>query len=214
MVENWGVPEKQIVVIHSVVESIPFQGDREDFRKILKFDGKMVVSAGRLVAWKGFETLIELVPKLILKYPSFKLVIVGDGPLLEKFDRMTEKGDLQTHVVLTGSLDRNVLFKYIRMADVFVLNTNYEGFSHQLLEVMNIGIPVITTSVGGNPELVRDGENGLLVKFDNKEELYSSICRVLDDENLSQRLVRNAKDSLRAYSAERMLQQLLKTFGI
>ena len=183
VIENWGVDSKKIKVIHSVAEDIPFQGRKADLRNMLHFKGKIVASAGRLVEWKGFEALIAITPKLVEKYGLFKLLIAGDGPLMKKMSKMVHHKKLDEHVALTGTLAPDVLFKYIRMADVFVLNTNYEGFSHQLLEAMAIGTPVITTNVGGNPELITDKKDGLLVHFNNKKELYDSITSVLDNQN-------------------------------
>jgi len=205
---NWGIDSKKIKVIHSVAEEIPFQGRKKDLRDMLMFDGKIIVSAGRLVPWKGFEALIEITPKLVEKYSSFKLLIAGDGPDMKKLSKMVTRKKLDDHIALTGSLEFDVLSKYIRVADVFVLNTNYEGLSHQLLEVMSIGTPIVTTDVGGNPELIDDTKSGLLVRFNNKKELYESITSILDDQSLSEKLVRNAKTKLKNFNAENMVEKL------
>lgn len=212
VIENWGIDSKKIKVIYSVAQELPFQGRKSDLRDMLRFNGKIVASAGRLVPWKGFEVLISLTPRLIKRYPSFKLLIAGDGPLMERLSNLVESKKLDEYVALTGSLEQDVLFKYIRVADVFVLNTNYEGLSHQLLETMMIGTPVITTRVGGNPELIDDKINGLLVPFDNKDELYKSITSVLDNQGLSDKLVRNAKTKLKKFSADAMVKDLVKEF--
>ena len=210
VIENWGIESKKIKVIHSVAEEIPFQGRKADLRKLLMFDGKIVASAGRLVSWKGFEALIAITPRLVEKYSSFKLLIAGDGPQMEKLSKMVRSKKLDDHVALTGTLERDVLFKYIRVADAFVLNTNYEGLSHQLLEVMAIGTPIVATNVGGNTELIDDKKNGLLVRFNNKKELYESVVSVLDNQNLSEKLVRNAKAKLKTFSADSMVKELVK----
>ncbi|MEX0651983.1 MAG: glycosyltransferase family 4 protein [Candidatus Paceibacterota bacterium] len=212
VIENWGVDAKKIQVIYSVAEEIPFQGKKADLRNLLMFKGKIVASAGRLVPWKGFEALIEIVPRLIKRYPSFKLLIAGDGPEMEKLSTMVSDKKLDAYVALTGNLESDVLFKYIRVADVFVLNTNYEGLSHQLLEVMAIGTPIITTDIGGNPELIDDSVNGLLVDFNNTDELYKKIITVLDSQDLSEKLVRNAKTKLKKFNPDDMVKELVKEF--
>ncbi len=213
IIENWGVNSNSIKVIYSVAEDIPFQGRKADLRRMLQFDGKIVASAGRLVPWKGFEALIEITPRLIKRYSSFKFLIAGDGPGMKKLSKMVRSRKLDDYIALTGNLERDVLFKYVRVADVFVLNTNYEGLSHQLLEVMSIGTPIITTNVGGNPELIDDDKNGLLVQFNNKDELYKSIISVLDDKSKSERLVRNAKNKLEKFNTENMIKELVKEFN-
>lgn len=212
VIENWGIDSKKIKVIHSVAEEVPFQGRKKDLRDMLMFDGKIVTSSGRLVPWKGFEALIEITPKLVERYGSFKLLIAGDGPEMKKLSKKVTQKKLDDYVALTGSLEQDVLFKYIRVADVFVLNTNYEGLSHQLLEVMSIGTPIITTNVGGNPELIDDKKSGLLVHFNNKKELLKSITSVLDSQDFSERLARNAKVKLKNFNAEKMVLELVKEF--
>ncbi|PIT89215.1 MAG: hypothetical protein COU27_01520, partial [Candidatus Levybacteria bacterium CG10_big_fil_rev_8_21_14_0_10_36_7] len=209
IVSNWGISGGRINVIHTVAEEIPFQGRKDGLRKMVKFNGRIVISAGRLVPWKGFDTLIEIVPKLVKRYPSFKLIISGDGPDFYRLDSMVSQKKLDQYVSLTGSLDRDVLFKYIRMSDVFVLNTNYEGFSHQLLEVMGIGTPIVTTNVGGNPELIKNEKNGLLIKYNNKKQIFDAIVRVLDSEQESQKFVRTAQETLKKFSVERMIPKLI-----
>lgn len=208
VVNNWGVGDDHIMVIHTVAEDVPFQGRRDGLRSMVKFDGKIIMSAGRLVPWKGFDTLIALVPKLVSRYPDFKLLIAGDGPDFKRLDKMIARKKLDQYVALTGSLEKDVLFKYIRMADAFVLNTNYEGLSHQLLEVMGVGTPIVTTRVGGNPELIKHEKNGLLVKYNNKNQLFEAVVRLLDNKQESERFARNARETLKKFSVERMIPKL------
>lgn len=214
VIENWGVESKKIKVIYSVAKEIPFQGRKSDLKGMLRFEGKVVVSAGRLVEWKGFEALISITPQLVEKYGSFKLLIAGDGPEMKKLSKMITSKKLEDHVALTGTLEQDVLFKYIRLADVFVLNTNYEGMPHQLLEVMTIGTPVITTNIGGNPELIDDKKNGLLVRFNDKKELLKSITSVLDNQDLADKLTRNAKTKLKDFNRDKMINVLVKEFKV
>ena len=210
VIMNWGIEAKKIKTIYSVADDIPFQGRKSDLRDMLKFNGKIVMSAGRLVPWKGFEALVSLVPELTRRYSSFKLFIAGDGPEMKKLSEMISKKKLDNHVALAGPLKKDVLFKYIRVADVFVLNTDYEGLSHQLLEVMSIGTPIVTTFVGGNPELIENKKNGILVTFNNKNELYESIVSILDNPEHGERLAMNAKETLKKFSKEKMLAELVK----
>jgi glycosyltransferase involved in cell wall biosynthesis len=76
---------------------------------------------------------------------------------------------------------------YIRAADVFVLNSEYEGLSHTLLEVMNLGTPIVASAVCGNPEVIEDGVNGLLVDPRRPETLRAAVERLLADPALAQR---------------------------
>jgi glycosyltransferase involved in cell wall biosynthesis len=78
---------------------------------------------------------------------------------------------------------------YIRACDAFVLNSEYEGLSHTLLEVIHLGAPIICTGVCGNPELVEDGVNGLLVRPRDDRGLAAAIGRLLDEPELARRFV-------------------------
>ena len=90
---------------------------------------------------------------------------------------------------------------------MFVLNTAYEGFAHQLLEVMALGTPIVTTNVGGNEEMLEDGKNGLLVTHNEFEDFVQAIAKLHDDKVLAETLTKNAKDRLTAFSNERMLAE-------
>jgi len=109
-------------------------------------------------------------------------------------------------VVLLGSLRQDKLFEYIKAADVFVLNTGYEGLSHQLLEVMSIGTPIVTTKVCGNPELMENDKEGILVSYNDKDALAKAINSVLAGENFSE----NAQKKVRQFSKEKMLTEIIK----
>ena len=98
----------------------------------------------------------------------------------------------------------------IKASDIFILNTGYEGFSHQLLEVMSVETPIITTAVGGNLELVDDGRNGFLVEYNDRKEIKTALKILLDNKNLSKQFTRSAKEKLKNFSLEKMLENLLR----
>ena len=96
---------------------------------------------------------------------------------------------------------------YLAAADLFVLNTGYEGFSHQLLEAMQAGVPVITTTAGGNRELIVQGQNGLMVRYNDEFNLLEAIKAVWKQPELQEKLAANARHTVAAFSAERMYDQ-------
>ena len=158
--------------------------------------------------WKGFETLIELMPEIRKEFGEVKLTIAGDGPDKERLERRIKETASQDFVHLLGQLTQDKLFKHIQESDAFILNTAYEGFSHQLLEVMAIGTPIVTTKVGGNPELIDNEENGLLVSYNNKDELKKTISKVLNDREFASGLASSARNKVKQFSEEKMLNQL------
>ncbi len=208
IVAAWGVPERKIVVIESVIEPLGDQGRKEDLRELLSFDGEFVLSAGRLVPWKGFAVLVKLMPEILRSFPRLKLVIAGSGPDESKLRGLIEDLGLEENVVLAGALPRIVLFKYLKAADLFVLNTAYEGLSHQILEAMAVGTPVVATAVGGNPELIRDGKDGVLVPYGDARKLSEAIRALLADRKRAEALAASARERVRRFSKDAMLRKL------
>jgi len=210
IVANWGIKKTKIEVIFNAFEGIGAVGNKAALRTMLGFEGKLIISAGRLVPWKGFMALIELMPNLLEKLPDAKLVIAGDGPMKDELQARIEELKLTESVTLLGSLDQRVLHSYIRAADVFVLNTAYEGFSHLLLEVMALETPIITTDVGGNPELITDGKNGVLIEPNNARALSSAIIQILSSSACSNSLVVGGQKRITDFSEEKMIASLIK----
>ena len=111
---------------------------------------------------------------------------------------------------MTDTLPHEKVLEYLAAADVFVLNTAYEGFSHLILEAMALGVPIVTTDSGGNPELIEDGKEGFLIKFNDKEALKSKILDVLSNPILAQKFSENAKKKSSEFSKERMIKETVK----
>lgn len=214
IVSRWGVPAERISVISNAVDLPAVMPTREASRRELRIPAgeTVIVSAGRLVPWKGFGVLIEMMPHLLQHYPSAKLYLIGEGPEKERLQESIRSFALGGHVVLVGNVPRGRLLRYLRAADVFVLNTGYEGFSHQLIEAMAAGVVVATTPSGGNAEVVRDGENALLFAYNRADEMQERISRLLDSPALRERLARNAAGVVREkFSLDRMITRLLDT---
>ena len=164
LVIGWGVPEDKIKVIYNAYTEQNNKFQVSNF----KFQGDVIISVGRLVPWKGFGALIEIMPELLKENPNFKLLIVGEGPQKENLKSQISNLKLNEKVILLGKVSHAELEAYLKMAKMFVLNTAYEGLSHQLLEALAAELPVVTTNVCGNPEVITDGENGILVDFNDK----------------------------------------------
>jgi glycosyltransferase involved in cell wall biosynthesis len=210
IVSNWGISPDKIVVIYNSFEPPKGLATKEIIRKKMKVTGELVVSAGRLVAWKGFAGLIRLWPEILTKYPEAKLLIIGDGPEKNNLEKLIAELGLFDSVLLTGKLERQLLLVYLKIADVFVLNTGYEGFSHQLLEVASVGTPMVTTNVGGNSEIIKNGVSGLLVEYNNQTELTAGIIKILANPELARRLSTEAVGRVQEFSLERMITNLIR----
>ena len=184
IVKGWRISEDKIAVIYNAfigVENVgrPTSSHYGNFRT-----SDVIISAGRPEPWKGFEALNEIMPDLQKENPNFKLIIATKMPHHE-------------------------LMEHFKASMVFVLNSAYEGFSHLLLEAMACGLPVITTNVCGNPEIIQDEYNGLLVEYNNKEQIKNAILRLWKDENLRKKFIENGKRTLEKFKLEIMIEKTL-----
>ena len=210
IVREWGVEKKKLVVIYNGMEKLADTGNKPVLRGLLKFRGKLIVSIGRLVPWKGFAKLIELLSRMKKDMPDVKLMIVGSGPDLHALEKEAADRGLEDDVIFTGALPRDVLLRYVRLSDVFVLNSRYEGFSHQILEVMAVGVPVVATNIGGNPEAIDDEKNGFLVQPNDLKAIENDVRRLFADAELRARIVQAAKRKVAQFTNERMVVEVVK----
>lgn len=205
VVARWGVQENLISVVPNGV-SQPLVVSRETARERFSLSGTILISVGRLVPWKGFPLLINLMPDL-RKLGDITLVIIGDGPDKMALESLRKALKLEYCVLLPGAVSKEALAEYLAAADVFLLNTGYEGFSHQILEAMVAGLPIVTTHAGGNKEIIRDGENALIAEYDNADEWRGTITRVLQDQDLRRRLGESAKKTALLYTPARTIAE-------
>ncbi|MBI2045856.1 MAG: glycosyltransferase family 4 protein [Parcubacteria group bacterium] len=224
IVYGWGVAPEKVEVIYNAFE-LPKQNithDEARARLLLSaparvegrdWPGEILVSIGRLVSWKGFETLIEMFSEIVKKYPQAKLYIIGDGPERKNLKSQISNLKLENSVFLIGQLSHDDTMLYLMVADVFVLNTGYEGLSHTILEAMALGVPVVTTRVGGNSELIEDSVSGRLVTHQDKKALAEAIIEILADVTVArQRFEKSAREKAAGFSKEKMLENLTQFF--
>lgn len=208
IISNWGINPDKIQVIYNAFHAPQFQGSKEEMRQKFGIDYPMIITAGRLVPWKGFDTLISLMPQIATEIPGAKLFIVGDGPDKDYLRDCVKKFGAEQYVELTGKMKQNDLFEHIKAADLFVLNTSYEGLSHQLLEVLYLETPILCSDAGGNVEVIDNDQNGILFTYNDKEVIHDWIIKMLTSKELSGRFVEKGKEKLNFFGEERMLQEI------
>ncbi len=140
-------------------------------------DGLLFVSVGRHSPEKGYLRLITIVRKLIDDGFNFKLLLVGDGPEHEKLTEKIKDLNLEETIILTGATSNP--HKYTAKADVFVCSSFREGYSTACTEALLLGVPIITTAVGGSQEQIDDAECGIRCGLKD-ENLYNALKYVLE----------------------------------
>ncbi|MCU0498845.1 MAG: glycosyltransferase family 4 protein [Anaerolineae bacterium] len=171
LVSGWGVDPDKIRVIYNAVNMPPLTLSRDEARRQLGLSpgAPILFTAARLVWWKGIDHLIAALTQM----PEVQLIIAGDGPMQAALT--AQAAPLGDRVRFVGNVTREQMPLYYRAADFFALYSGYEGLSHVLLESLMMGTPVIASDKGGNPEVVREGHNGLLVPYGDRAALIESI---------------------------------------
>jgi len=152
----------------------------------------VILGIGRLVELKGFQTLIEALAVLRNRGINAQCFIAGEGPEKERLQRLVEQLGLQDAVYLPGRLMQNDLREYYKRADVLAQPSCVREYQDNipvvLIEAMAMTIPVVSTNISAIPELVRDGETGLLVEPENPQTLAAALERLIGDKAFAQSL--------------------------
>ncbi len=151
--------------------------------------------------------LIKIMPSLGQISQLFRLVIVGEGPDRPVLEKMIKNMGLERKVTLLGKKSPALIADYFAAADIFVLNSGYEGFSHQILEAMVAGVPVIASSSGGNKEVIKQGENGFMIKYNDEFNLLEAVKTLWQNTELRQHFIEEGKKTASQYTPERTIQE-------
>jgi glycosyltransferase involved in cell wall biosynthesis len=171
-----------------------------------------VLFIGRLEKAKGVDVLFEAIKLLETKYDrKLKVAIVGDGSLNEELKGIAERLNISESVEFLGV--RKDINDLMRKSKIFVLPSRWEGLPMVILEVMALGMPAVATKVGGIPEVIEDGKDGILVEPENPEELSNAIIRLLDNKELRSLISSNAYEKIKEeYSIEKYTKTLLSLY--
>jgi glycosyltransferase involved in cell wall biosynthesis len=145
--------------------------------------------------------------------PEARLVVVGDGPDRSELERVAAASSAAGRIEFRGALPRDDALRVVAGAEAGLLSSAWENLPHSAVEALSVGVPVVATSVGGVPEVVHDGENGLLVPPGRPEQLAAAIRRLLEEPGLRERLAAAARPSVKAISSEAIYGRLEELLG-
>jgi glycosyltransferase involved in cell wall biosynthesis len=194
---GWGLPPDRVTLLPNPVEA-PELPDRDELRRRHGLEGPTLAFAGRLSPQKALDVALEAVSRS----DGVSLVLAGDGPDREQLERRARELALDGRARFLGPTPRESVFELLRAADAAVLSSSWENFPHMVVEALAVGTPVLATATGGVSEIVRDGENGLLVPAGDAEALAGAIRRFFASEELRERLRRAAPASVERFAPE------------
>ena len=185
------IAPKKVTQIYNGVDTQLFHSNKEKGREVLpngfaSSDQVVIGTVGRLQYVKDQATFIRGIAALVKMDPSLRekirVVIVGDGDLKMELEQLVRESQLSDLVWMAGA--RTDIPRLLQSMDIFVLPSEAEGISNTILEAMATGLPVIATRVGGNAELVVEGETGLLVPAKDPQALSLALLAYLQDRGL------------------------------
>jgi glycosyltransferase involved in cell wall biosynthesis len=214
LIEDEKIPANLIHVIHNGVETetfFPQKGVAPDPRPQTPQGATLVIgSLCVLRKEKRLDLLMDAFARVRSLCPGMKLLIVGSGELLPEIEKQRQELGISEDCVLEPA--KAEVVDYLRAMDIFVLSSDSESFPNALLEAMACGCCVIGSNVGGVPELIQDGENGLLFRTGDVNDLVAKLARVIQSRELRDRLgssaARSARESFSMEIAVRKTESL------
>jgi len=192
-----GVPENKIHFLRNGINKDVKVNIDDAFKKKYKnSDTKILLSISRLANSKNVDLIIKMVPELAKTDAKFHLIIVGDGPDRASLEKLVDDLQVREYVTFTGAANREEVFKFQAIADLFISMNNLSSMSNPVYESMICGKCVVALNKGGTTELVRDGYNGILIEPDKIDELPKVVYDLLMDDERRTKIGENAHDFL------------------
>ncbi|MCB9897757.1 MAG: glycosyltransferase family 4 protein [Planctomycetes bacterium] len=202
IVEGYGVPPARTELIYNAYHGPEdFTRTRAECRDELGLphDRVVLLSICRLMIWKGVDGLVRALTKLP---DDHHLYVAGDGDELDSWTKLAEDLGVAERVHFLGNVPHKTLMGWIRAADVFLLNSTYEGLSHTLLEVMWLGLPAAVSNVCGNPELIEDRVTGRSFDPQDVDAIVAAVRDLLDDPETTATYVARSKQKVSGFARD------------
>ena len=194
LMKHYGVKSDKVTVVYNSVDCKAIETASSGHRKR---NGKQIITIGRMVRHKRMAGVITALHELSHKFPDITLVMVGDGPERVDLERLVEKLGVIQRVRFYGNIGRDKTLELLKTANVFVLNSIYEGLPHTVIEAMACSVPAVATGIRGTDEIIENGKTGLFVLTDGEKDLADQVARLFQDRGLSARLAANALSVVR-----------------
>lgn len=204
LVREWVTQKDKVITIYNGVDF-----EELGLSQNAVCEPQTLITAGRLVPWKGFGDLVRLMAHM----SEWKLYIAGDGPLRNELEKQIHDLRVEDRVMLLGSLPRQELMKRVQESEIFILNTYFESFSYQIVEVMRTKTPIITTNVGNLSEIIEDKKEGILVEPGNLEQIKSAIYMIHNDSGLRNAYTAHAYEKSNKFTIAHTLEKTARAIN-
>lgn len=211
--ELFQIELKSTSVVYNVIHPAEIQAlSKLEVNDLPEFTEKLFtfVSVGRVKNGKGYPLLFEIHKDLILRGVKHRIIIIGDGDKLKELKQKSKESNLEDSFILLGNKDNP--FPYLKNADCFILPTQSEAYPLSVKEALLLGLPVLVTDVGGVNEIVSDGIDGLLMKYD-REDIMKKMEMILSKPELFEQLKSGAEKSETKFETTEIYNKIEKNLS-
>ncbi len=220
--QNHGFLQDKLVVIPNAIDAEVFspadRWTRNSLRAIFKIpnDKIAITFSGRLIHRKGIDLLVRAWATAPDLHSRAMVLIVGSGrgsldSVEDQLQNEVRQRALTSSILFLG--ERKDVFNALQASDIFIFPSRREGLPNALLEAMSVGLPVVASAIGGNVDVVTDGENGLLFSPGSVEELTKDLRRLINDNSLRERLGHRARETvLTRFDTTKVFPKLIELY--
>ncbi len=211
-IKHLGVDPDKISLVYNGVDIDLFHTPDET-ELVTRYSKPTIVYVGRIISKKGIDILIKAMPKVLKAFSNACFVFVGGGNIAFYKKIILSQGISEKNYLFTGHMGYLERAKIYREATVFVNPSFFENCSISILEAMSSGCSVVASNVGGNPELIKSGENGLLVRVFDDKEFAGAIISLLNDDRLNSMIGKKARRTVEwSFSATKCAEETYKVY--
>jgi len=200
---NFAKYQRKIIVAHEHFVDL----NKFAMKKKISERLNMVGYIGRLSKEKGILNLVEAIPFALKKRADIPFIICGEGSLVDEVKNIVEVAGIKAQVKLMGWIDHKDVPQYLNELKLLILPSFTEGLPNVILEAMACGTPVLATCVGAIPDIIKDGETGFLLKFNDPKHIADKIVELLNKPELLEKVSENAYEWVRQnFSKEKTIK--------
>ncbi len=217
-----GVPENKISIIPNGVDLKKLEigycpdsiEDSRRCRRKLEISPRRIVCVARLSPEKGLEYLLDALPLVKREFGDVELVLIGGGILENDLRAQANQLGISDSVSFLGAQRHEAALAEMARAEVFVCPSLAEGLGIVFIEAQAVGVPVIGTNVGGIPDVIKDGETGLLVPPRSSRAIADAVIKIFQNKELAHKLVGGAKKELHRFDWDRIAFQVSEIYNL
>ncbi|GAA0076969.1 glycosyltransferase family 4 protein [Clostridium sp. CTA-5] len=213
---NYGI-DKPMYVIPTGIDLTRFQHTISSKQKLeimsklkINQNDRIITYVGRVAEEKNIDEILTLLPNVINKFKNVKLMIVGGGPYINKLKELVKKQNLKDNVIFTGMIKPEEVYKYYKIAEIFVTASTSETQGLTYIEALSSGCPVVCKYDPCIDGLIEDGKNGFSYK--EKDQFAYYICKMLDNNYLRDRMSKEAIITANRYSGNIFADKVLRGY--